>query len=230
MITAKILIVEDEVLIAEHIKQYLISFGYSQIFLAHNKKLALNAIDNIKPDLVLLDLHLQHSSDGLDIAKTIDESCKTPYIYITANTDIIIVQKAILTKAAAYITKPLKKSDLFAAVQIALKQSNDIELPFLVIKENNFSIKIAFNDILFIESNGNYINIHTINSKQIVRHSLEWIEEHLPSQQFMRIHRSFLVNIRFILRTNSKVVFVDTHELPVSRTYLPKLLDYLNHK
>src|SRR5450432_1106483 len=115
MSAAKILIVEDEVLIAEHIKDYLLSFGMKEVFLAHNKRLALQAFVHIKPDLVLLDLHLEQPLDGIELAKIIDETVQTPYIFITANADRLIIQEAVGTKAVAYITKPLKKSDLFAA-------------------------------------------------------------------------------------------------------------------
>ncbi len=227
MNASKILIVEDEVLIAEHIKRYLISFGYSHIYLAHTKSLAYQALEHIHPDLVLLDIHLQGALDGIEIAKSIDQKNKIPYIFITANADLLIIQEAIHTKAIAYITKPFKKSDLFAAVQIALKALPFTEEPFLVIKENNSTIKVTINDIQFIESNGNYINFYTKTHKQIARRSLEWAEEQLPEQQFMRVHRSFIVNVRFISRKNANSIFIGEVEIPVSRTYLPRLLAYL---
>lgn len=227
MNATKILIVEDEVLIAEHIKDYLISFGFSQIFLAHNKSLALQAIEHISPDLILLDMHLQQPLDGIEIAKRIDEKGKPPYIFITANADMLVIQEAIHTKAAAYLTKPLKKSDLFASIQIALKSISKPEDPFLLIKENNSNLKISLNDILYIESNGNYINIHTNKQKIVARQSLEWAAEQLPGHQFMRIHRSFVVNIRFVLRTTSKSVFIGDIEIPISRTNISKITEYL---
>lgn len=145
----KILIIEDEVLIAEHIKDYLIGFGFSQLFMAHSKKTALLALDHIQPNLVLLDLHLEKSKDGIEIANYIDEKYKTPYIFITANADILIVQQAIQTKAAGYITKPLKKADLFASIQLALKPVLQTETACIMIKEHNETNRIKLNDILY---------------------------------------------------------------------------------
>lgn len=230
MSVSKILIVEDEVLIAEHIKDYLTGFGFSQIFMAHTKKLALHTIEQIQPDLVLLDLHLQQPKDGLDIANFIDERGGPPYIFITANADILVIQEATHTKASGYITKPLKKSDLFAAIQIALKANAKPESSFLLIKENNTNLKLAYDEILYIESNSNYINIFTKTKKIITRQSLEWAELELPDNQFMRIHRSFIVNIRAVQKTNSKAVFIGEIEVPISRANVQKMAEYLKKK
>jgi DNA-binding LytR/AlgR family response regulator len=225
----KILIVEDEVLIAEHIKDYLLSFGMKEIYLAHNKKIALQAIDHLKPNLVLLDLHLEQPLDGIELAKAIDQSSKMSYIFITANADRLIIQEAVQTKAAAYITKPLKKSDLFAAIQIALKTTDATEEKYLLVKDSGSTMRIALNDILYIESNGNYIIIYTKKEKVISRHSLEWVQEHLPAHQFIRVHRSFIINIHAVAKTTSKTVFIGDIEIPVSRTNISKLTEYLKN-
>ena len=230
MSNIKILVVEDEVLIAEHLKRYLTGFGFSQIFLAHSKKMAVQMIDHIHPDLILLDLHLQLPKDGLDIAGAIDERGGPPYIFITANADMLIIQEALHTRAAGYITKPVKKSDLFAAIQIALKTNDKPESSFLVIKENNTNLKLRFEEILYIESNSNYINIFTKTQKIVTRQSLEWAELELPENQFMRIHRSYIVNLREVQRTNAKSVFIGETEIPISRANVPKMSDYLSKK
>ena len=226
----KILIVEDEVLIAEHLKHYLIGFGFSEVFLAHTKKIAIQLIDHISPDLVLLDLHLQQPKDGLEIAKIIDEKGETPYIFITANADMLIIQEATHTKATGYITKPIKKADLFACIQIALKSKAKPETSFLLIKENNTNLKLDFDEILYIEGNSNYINIFTKTQKVVARHSLEWAEMELPENLFIRIHRSYIVNLREVQRINSKSVFIGEIEIPISRANASKMTDYLKKK
>lgn len=226
----KILIVEDEVLIAEHLKQYLAGFGFSEVFLAHSKKTALQLINLIEPDLILLDLHLEQPRDGLDIAKVVDEKTDMPYIFITANADMLIIQEATHTRASGYITKPIKKADLFAAIQIALKTKETPETAFLLIKENNANLKLAFDDILYIEGNSNYINIFTKAQKVITRQSLEWAEAELPENRFMRIHRSYIVNLAMVQRTNSKSVFIGETELPISRANVSKMSDFLSKK
>lgn len=230
MSAIKILIIEDEVLISELIKNYLVSFGFSQVFLAHTKKQAIQLIDYLSPDLILLDLHLQQPKDGLDIAKMIDERGGPPYIFITANADMFIIQEAIHTKATSYITKPVKKTDLFASIQIALKSKSKPETSFLLIKENNTNLKLDFDEILYIEGNSNYINICTKTQKVVTRQSLEWAELELPENLFIRIHRSYIVNLRAVQRTNSKSVFIGEIEIPISRANVSKMTEYLSKK
>lgn len=217
MSTIKILVVEDEVLIAEHIKDYLHSFGMENIFLAHNKKIALQAIDHIKPDLILLDLHLEKPLDGIEIAKMIDDHWPVPYIFITANADRLIIQEAVHTKAVAYITKPLKKTDLFAAVQIAIKSNLSVDTKCLLVKDSGSTLRVPVNEISYIESSGNYIHIHTKKQKIISRQSLEWAEEQLPKHQFLRVHRSFVVNTNFVTKITTKSLFISETEIPISR-------------
>jgi two-component system response regulator LytT len=230
MSNIKILVIEDEVLIAEHLKHYLVGFGFSEVFLTHTKKQAIQLLDHISPDLVLLDLHLQEPKDGMEIARIIDERGEPPYIFITANADLLIIQEAMHTKAVSYITKPVKKTDLFAAIQIALKSKAKPEASFLLIKESNSNLKLSFDDILYIEGNSNYINIFTKTQKVITRQSLEWAELELPEHLFMRIHRSYLVNLRAVQRTNAKSVFIGETEIPISRTNVTKMSDYLMKK
>jgi two-component system, LytTR family, response regulator LytT len=230
MSSIRILIIDDEVLIAEHLKHYLISFGFSQIFLAHTKKTAFEIMDHTQPDIILLDLHLQNPKDGLDIAKKIDEQKGPPYIFITANADLLILQEATQTKASGYITKPVKKADLLAAIQLALHANQKPENSFLLIKENNTNLKINYTDILYVEGNSNYINILTRTNKYVVRKSLEWAELALPENLFMRIHRSYIVNLVAIQRTHSKSVFIDDIEIPISRANLSKMFDFLKKK
>lgn len=225
----KILIIEDEVLIAEHIKDYLTGFGFGQIYLAHSKNTAIQAIEHIAPDLILLDLHLQAPKDGLDIAKYIDARENPPYIFITANADIFIVQEAIQTKAFGYITKPIKKVDLFANVQIALKSAIKPSTAFLMVKENNETVKLNYDDILYIESNSNYITIYTKNKKIITRQSLEWAELQLAKSQFIRIHRSFIINLHAVERMSAKSVYINQTEIPVSRTHSAKIGEYIKN-
>lgn len=227
MSPAKILVVEDEVLIAEHIKDYLNSFGMDQVLLVHNKHHALQAIDQTKPDLVLLDIHLQNPLDGIELAKLIDERSQVPYIFITANADLLIIKKATHTKAAAYITKPVKKTDLFAALQIALKSIESTEVKFLQVKENGATVRIPHADILYIESSGNYINIYTKTQKILSRQSLDWAQEQLPEQQFLRVHRSFIVNVSAVQRFTTKSLFIEETEIPVSRMNASVIADIL---
>ncbi len=223
----KILVVEDEELIAELIKDYLIGFGFTQVFLAYSKNMAEQALEHISPDLVLLDLHLQGPRDGLEIAAQIDQKQGPPYIFITANANLQVVQQATQTTTSGYITKPIKKADLFAAVQLALKAKLKPEEAYLLVKESNQTFRIKVDDILYIESNSNYIYIFTKTKKITTRNSLEWIETQLSKSWFLRIHRSFIVNLNAIESINPKSVFINNTEISISRANTSRLSEYI---
>lgn len=228
MNTKKILIVEDEILIAEYIKTCLINLGLQQIYMTHNRKNAVEAVDYIKPDLTLLDIHLKNPYDGIEIAREMDEKFKLPYIFITANSDMLVMQKAISAKTAAYITKPIKKTDLLAAIQIALQTTIEQEQKYLVIKDNHTIVKVFFNDILYIESSGNYINLITLKGKIVLRQSLESIKVQLPEIDFIHIHRSFIINKKHIEKISPKTVSITGIPIPVSRGHHTKISEYLS--
>jgi DNA-binding LytR/AlgR family response regulator len=228
MTPTRILIVEDEVLIAEHIKDYLISLGAgTEIMLTYDIKTAAEALHSFKPELALLDMQLENPIDGIELSSLIDKTYKIPYIFITANADTMMVKEALQTNAAAYLTKPFKKADLFAAVKIALKSKEPAKEENLVVRDSGSTLFIPVNEIIYIESNGNYIDIHTKKQKIISRQSLEWAEEQLPEHLFLRVHRSFIINVSAVSKSNSKTVYIGEIEIAVSRTYAAKLNERL---
>jgi YesN/AraC family two-component response regulator len=112
----KFLIIEDEVMIAEILKDYLISFGYSQIKMAHDKATSIELIEAYKPDIILLDIRMEQEKVGLEIGDWLNKKHRIPFIYITAHSDLQMLNEIMATKPAAYINKPIKKSDLLANI------------------------------------------------------------------------------------------------------------------
>ncbi len=230
MSSIKVLIVEDDILIAEHIKDLLENFGLPNVFMAHTKKNALEILNLIKPELVLLDINLAGQLEGIQVAKIIDETIHCPYIYITANSDLLVIQKAINTKTAGYITKPIKQADFFAAIQLALKVNPTEEEKHLLVKDSYSTVKIRLNDILYIESNGNYIHIFTKKEKITCRQSLEWAKEQLPAYQFIQTHRSFIINSYQIKKVTYKSVYLEEIEVPISKSNYAKIIEFIQAK
>ncbi len=230
MNSLKVLIVEDDILIAEHIKDFLELFGFSNIYLAHTRNNAAKLIHLIHPQLVLLDINLHGQQEGIDLAKMIDETIHCPYIFLTANSDLLVIQKAVNTKTAAYITKPIKQADLFAAIQLALKISPAEEEKHLLVKDGLSTVKIYLNDILYVESQGNYIQISTKKEKITCRQSLEWVKEQLPAYQFIQTHRSFIINSYHIQKLTYKAAYVNDKEVPVSKSNYARILEFMRLK
>ena len=218
----KILIVEDEAVIAEHLKMLLENNGIDQIELAYSKESALKAFKNYNPDLIFLDIHMENEMDGIELANHINEHYHIPFIFVTAHSDNSIIKKATQTKPAAYITKPFKNADIIAAINIAINNSQKPEKSFSF-KDGYDEIFIKNEEILFVKSEKNYIDLVCLNRKYTLRNSLDWFLQNNLSDDFMRIHRSFIVNINHIKKLSSSNVEISNFSVPISRKFLEEL-------
>lgn len=120
MITIKVLVVEDEPMTAEDIREYLTNSNYSVIAIAYNKEQALQALQKETPDLVLLDINLGGNMDGLVLAQTIHEQYHTPFIFLTSYSHPSILEQAKVTRPVGYILKPFDERDLYSSIEIGL--------------------------------------------------------------------------------------------------------------
>lgn len=121
----RVLIAEDDFLIAEEIAQSLKNLGYNLVGIAPNGKKALELTNSLKPDVVLMDIKMP-KMDGLEAARLIFEQCPTPVVIITAHESHDLVEKASQSGIAAYLTKPPKTEEIDRAVTIALARHNDM--------------------------------------------------------------------------------------------------------
>lgn len=214
----KILIVDDEVLIAEDIKDILHEFGYAHTALAHSNQEAIQLLKSFSPHLVLLDIRMEHELEGFELANIINEEYTMPFIFITAHSDVATIKKIITAQPFAYITKPVKKSDLFANISLLAEQLNQNKKQSLQIKDGHKTFIIKAEDILYIESEGNYINIYTKEKRYLSRQSMESILNELDASHFIRVHRSYIVNKDHIRRFSKKEIELNGIKIPVSRS------------
>lgn len=213
----KILIVEDEVLIAEFLKDILNDFGVFKVDLAHNKKMALEVIERFQPNLILLDIRMEEELQGIEIAIEIGRKFKVPFIFITAHSDEQIIQQALETKPFAYITKPVKKMDVYAAINLALNSISEKAVTYLLFKDGHTEVRLDHTEILYAKSIGNYVTVYTPGKKYNIRYSMDWLSENLPLDSFLRVHRSYLVNVKKIEKNSFKSLLVNGVEIPKSR-------------
>jgi DNA-binding NarL/FixJ family response regulator len=120
MSTIRVLIVEDEPLIAEDIRDCLTNVDYSVVAVAHNMEQAVAALRKEIPDLALLDINLGKNMDGLEIAKVINEEFFIPFIFLTSYSNRPVIEKAKVTRPMGYIMKPFNERDLYSSIEIAL--------------------------------------------------------------------------------------------------------------
>ncbi len=239
----KIGIVEDELLIAEKIKMILTEIGYSVCEPVSGFEEAIEMIANEKLDLLLLDINLGKEKDGIHIAEKINELFFLPFIFLTANSDSITIERAKAVKPYAYLVKPFTKEELFAAIEIAIvnfTSSNQAPVingnkkpdhNYIFIKENNCYNKILFVDILYIESRENYVIVHTATGKNAsIRSTFTDFLQQLPGENFFRTHRSYAIQVAKIEHIDNTAVTLGGQKIPLSNSYKESLFSKLGIK
>lgn len=115
-----IFIVEDEAIVASDIKETLISLGYTAAGIAKSGELALEKIQDLRPDLVLMDIHLAGEMDGIETAAKVHAVYDIPVIYLTAYADKILLDRAKITEPYGYVVKPYDERELHSVIEMAL--------------------------------------------------------------------------------------------------------------
>lgn len=216
----KILIVEDEVLIAEDLSDLLRSFGINEIDMAHDKNLAIKKIEEFNPDLILLDVRMENELTGIQIAEVINDKYKIPFIFITAHSDVEMMKNILKTSPVGYITKPFKKADLFANIVLISERLKTKNVKQIMLKDGTKNVVLDLNDILYIESDGNYIEIHSLNKKFALRQNMESIMSQLDDHHFFRVHRSYIVNLKKISSYTRKDLTIAGVIVPISKNVI----------
>ncbi len=238
----KIGIVEDELLIAEKIKSHLISMGYEVCEPVSTYEDALEMIEAEKPDMLLLDINLNHKKDGIHIAEKVNQKYQLPFIFLTANSDVDTIERAKEVKPNAYLVKPYTKEELFAAIEIAFNNYSKAKSPikpnevssfkdYIFIREQSKFIKVLFSEIIFVESRENYVVVHTKEKKSnIIRSTFSDFLSQLPQDRFCRIHRGFAVQLNRIENVEPTEVTASGFKIPVSNSYREALFTALGIK
>jgi DNA-binding LytR/AlgR family response regulator len=214
MYSTKILIVEDEIIIADYIFELLEKEGYKNLKIANNIEEAKNLYFSFTPDIILLDINIHGENAGITLSSEL--SLKSKVIFITAQNDPVTINAAIKTKPNAYLTKPIKKKDLTVAIALAISNLVDTSL---TIKDGYKEVKLSTDEILYIKSDGNYIDVFTTYQKFTIRKSLESFHAELDRKIFQQIHRSIIVNTSKVTEKKTNSILINTIELPMSRSY-----------
>ncbi len=238
----KIGIVEDDMIIAGAITEMLLDIGYDVPDNATRYSEAIELIENERPDLLLLDINLVGQMDGIDVADTVMKKFDIPFIFLTANMDSATIQRAKLVRPSAYLAKPVTKDQLYSAIEIAFSNFNSAqssEKPHtreestttrdsVFIKDGHSFRKVFYHDLIYLESESNYVALHLASNKKIlIRSTLDDFIKQLDTGIFLRIHRGFAVNTTLVDGVYPTELSVAGTKIPVGRTYKDLLRDKL---
>tara|TARA_R110002051_G_scaffold91370_2_gene160692 strand:+ start:11259 stop:11993 length:735 start_codon:yes stop_codon:yes gene_type:complete len=222
----KILIVEDDMIIAANLSIQLTSLGYEVTGIIPRGEEAILHVREQSPHILLMDINLKGALNGIETVKVIQKEKDIPIIYLTANSDDATFEKAKETHPQAFITKPFNKVSLQRTIALVVEQlkensstiegTQQIEIldDRIFVRHNGRMEKLLLDDILYIEADRNYCTLITQKVNHILTCTLKVMQEKLPSASFVRVHRSFIINI-------SKLdVLADGH-LEIGRKVIP---------
>ncbi|RYH72353.1 response regulator transcription factor [Flavobacteriaceae bacterium 144Ye] len=240
---SKILIVEDEMVIGANISLQLSSLGYEVTGVIPRGEEAIINVRQDTPDIILMDINLKGALDGVETVKLIQKEFDIPIIYLTANADDAHFNKAKATNPHAFISKPFKKLDLQHAIELviskqdlkhnATKTVENNPSPFILsdsifVRHHEKMVKVDIKDIHYIEAERNYCRIHSKSKEYLLVITLKDLDEKLPEMHFLRIHRSFIINISHIDEVATSHVVIAKKAIPVSKTLKEELLKRLH--
>jgi len=223
-----IIIGEDKVLIAEHLKEIVASFGYEVLGIYHNKASLLKAITERQPDIALLDIRMESNYTGVEIGEFIVQNYDFPFIYVTAHSDKLTLETALKTKPNGYILKPFKEIEIKIAIELAFETAVNKLPKFMIIKDGTKQIKVPCEKILYLKSDDNYVEVVTQGHKYLTRATLKELCAEINNDIFIRTHRSFVVSKNHVTKFDKKNIFIKEIKIPVSKKYIDKVKNIFN--
>ena len=246
----KILIVEDNVIIADDMQSMLEEIGYEIVDNVIVYEQAEEVLKTQQVDLVLIDIILASDKTGIDLGKHIRENYDIPFIFVTSNSDRATVENAKMVKPNGYLVKPFEQQDLYTSIEIALSNfiqadksagsrsqgvveedvavSNSVLKDSIFVKKQHLYYRIQFGEIQFIKADNVYLEVNTVDKKFLVRSPLKDYLEKLPKHKFYRAHKSYIVNVDHIDAINSKDIMINNNLIPISKEFKEFIIGAMN--
>ncbi|MEE9407130.1 MAG: LytTR family DNA-binding domain-containing protein [Polaribacter sp.] len=228
------IIVDDEPVARKILESFVTKIP--NLYLVKSCKNAMEAFEisnsqNI--DLFFLDINMPDVS-GLSLAKTLNK--KSKIIFTTAYREYAL--DGFDLQAVDYLLKPIGFDRFLQAVnkyfetKIIVKNTSieveKVKDDYIFVRSERKMVKIIFDEILYVESLSDYIKIHTKDKILVTRETISNLEMKLPSQQFLRIHRSYIVNLNKTDSYTNEFIEINKNAIPISRTYKENVLKKLN--
>ena len=230
------LIVEDEPLAAEILSDYVAQIPYLQLVaICPDAIYAMEQLQNHSIDVLFLDIHLPKLK-GLDFLRSLRHP---PKVILTTAYHQYALESYEL-EVVDYLLKPIEFSRFVKAVEklkeqqpIIAKAQDSYSLsaaarPFRFFNVNKKKQKVYLDEILYVESLKEYVRLVLKEGNLITKMQLGTLEEHLPSDKFLRIHRSYLVAVEQISAFSAYEIEVGAHQIPIGRSYKVSVQNVLN--
>ena len=228
-------IIDDEPLARKGMREYISDVDFLHLAGEYDNPLkATEMISRGEAQLLFLDIQMPKIT-GLEFMKTLQKPI--PVIFTTAFPQYAL--DGFDLNALDYLVKPISfdrflKAALKAKEYYEVRQKNDADKTpvaevgdYFFIKADNKLVKVLFNDILFIEALQNYVVVHTQEKKLITYLTFKSVEEYLPSSQFIKVHKSFIVSATKIDSIEGNDIRIGQHYIPISRNLKDEVMGKL---
>lgn len=238
----RILVAEDDYIIAKELSLILEGLGFGVMDVLDSGEKILERLLTDKPDLILLDIHLAGQLTGIQTAEAIRKKYSVPFLFLTALSDIQTLNQAKLTEPYAYLVKPVRKEELFSAIEISLYNAarrntesavnpplkTDLKITdSIFVRSKKRLEKIRLADILWVEASDIYVTVVTEKTRYLLSQSMKNVEERFPMEQFWRVHRSYIVQIDKIQALEEDSLLIENQAIPIGKTYRDGLMKRL---
>ncbi|HEY9007202.1 LytR/AlgR family response regulator transcription factor [Ohtaekwangia sp.] len=230
----KVLIVEDQLLIAEDIAARLTRHSLEVAGMCRSGEEAIEMVEDITPDLILMDINLSGAMDGISAARAIIDRYDVPIIYLSEYVDSKTIDRAKKTMPAAYLSKPFQEADLIRSIDLAFSnaRAKRAQQPAFIkdhvfLRSKNQYVKLNLDDIIYLEAGRSYCSIITSTEVYTMTTSMNHVYEQLNSRDFMKIHRSFVINVNKITALDGNTVRLGEKQVQMSKDYRDELMGRL---
>lgn len=213
-----VLIVEDEILIANYIKTCIEKKAFNCVGIAVSYEDAINILNTEKIDIILLDINLFGDKSGIDLAKEINKTYQIPFIYLTSYSDTETIEELKKTYPKGYLSKPINETDLTTTLAINFNNlSKEIDINI-----GKKTYKIDTNKLLFIQSDHVYLELNFSDKKETIRTTISSILEILPSS-FQQISRGIIINTEKVEKITANTLTLQQNlEFKISEKFIHK--------
>lgn len=237
----KCVIIDDEPLAVDLIKEFVSKIESLELISTFNNAIdAIAMINTSSIDLIFLDIEMPHFS-GIDFLNAIDK--KPLVIFTTAYSDYAV--EGFNLGAVDYLVKPIpfhrflksvmraqqsfQSQNSIATIATPKVVAPEIEPDFMFVRSEYENVKINFSDILFIEGLKDYVKIYTTDNKfTLTLISLIKLENTLSAKGFARIHRSYIINIKYVKSIQKNKVLIADKRIPISESYKNSFFERIN--
>lgn len=220
---ARILIVEDEPIIAEDLRDMLEELGHQVCGQAADAPSAIAKAEKERPDLVLLDIRLAGAADGIAVAASLT-AMEVPFLYITSHTDPATMARVAATRPQGFIIKPFEFDDLRTQLTVVLARiASNGRADHIMVRDKGRLVRVHIADIIHAEADDNYTTLYTAERKYVLVSSLSAVEEKLGGKHLLRVHRKYAVDMQRVTAMEGSTLLIGTVRIPVGRTHLAEV-------